>query len=100
MGILVRSPWLDFQTPDGATFSLMHIKIVSKVLEKMHDTRTSYIASAPLQTTSQVDKDTKNVFNAVMFDECVIELGPEMATRGSLIHLISAFLHILSVVLH
>ena len=47
-----------------------------------------------------VEKATKNVFNAVMFDECVLELWPEMATRGRLINIISAFLHILSVALH
>ena len=35
-----------------------------------------------------------------MFDECVLELWPEMATRGRLINLISAFLPILSVALH
>ena len=38
--------------------------------------------SAPLQTTSQVDKATKIVFNAVMFDECGLEFWPEMTTRG------------------
>ena len=33
----------------------------------------------------------KIVFNADMFDESVLELWPEMATRGRLIYLISAF---------
>ena len=35
-----------------------------------------------------------------MFDECVLELWTEMATRGRLINLKSAFLHISSVALH
>ena len=35
-----------------------------------------------------------------MFDECVLELWQEMATRGRLINLISAFLHILFLALH
>ena len=37
--------------------------------------------SAPLQTTSQVGKTTKNLFTDVMFDECGLELWPEMTTR-------------------
>ena len=40
------------------------------------------------------------LFNAVMFDECVLELWPEMATKRRLINLVSAFFHILSVALH
>ena len=56
--------------------------------------------SAPLQTTSYVDKSTKNLFNAVMFDECELELLPEVATRGRLFNLMSAFSHILSAALH
>ena len=35
-----------------------------------------------------------------MFDERVLESWPEIATRGRLINLISAYLHILSVALH
>ena len=35
-----------------------------------------------------------------MFEECVLELWLEIATRGRLINLISAYLHILSVALH
>ena len=38
--------------------------------------------SAPLQTTSLVDKATQILFNDVMFDECGLELWPEMTTRG------------------
>ena len=34
------------------------------------------------QLPSQVDNATQILFNAVMFDECVWELWPEMATRG------------------
>ena len=48
----------------------------------------------------KVDKATQIVFHDVMFDECVLELCPEMATRGCLINLMSVFLHILSVTLH
>ena len=53
-----------------------------------------------MQTTSQVDQATKNLFNAVMFHACVLELWPEMATRGRLINSISVFLHTLSAALH
>ena len=78
------------------------IKYGAKVLTKVSDSRKSCISSVTISASANNFlswQSYKKIFNAVMFDECVLALWPEMATRGRLFNLISAFLHILSVVL-
>ena len=85
--------------------SALLVKCVSKVLGQLSDSRTSYICHSDYQhLCEQLPKLIKlqKIIQCchVMLDECVLELCPEMGTRGRLINLISAFLHILSVALH
>ena len=77
-----------------------YITYGAKVLGQLCDSRTSYISSVTISASANNFLSWKILFNAVMFDECVFELWPEMATRRPLINLIRAFLHILSVALH
>ena len=73
----------------GIAWWKRNIKYVSKNLGQLSDCSTSYIASVTISASANnflTWKSYKNVINAVMFDECVLELWPEMATRGRIIN--------------